>query len=119
MDLSSIPDDSFDMTALLNACQEISANSEMEEKVKKTNLFMNHILSVYDEVIEEGADGKEMISECFLKKLKKSKKREPSAKQNHRQAVMKGKGEDYNDRMNHKLLKKKRNFKAKSKMSVY
>ena len=32
---------------------------------------------------------------------------------------MKGKGEDYNDRMNHKLLKKKRNFKAKSKMSVY
>ena len=119
MDLSSIPDDSFDMTALLNACQEISANSEMEEKVKKTNLFMNHILSVYDEVIEEGADGKEKISECFLKKLKKSKKREPSAKQNHRQAVMKGKEEDYNDRMNHKLLKKKRNFKAKSRMSVY
>lgn len=119
LDMSNVTGDSFDMTALMNACKDISSNAEVEEKVKKTNLFMKHILSVYDEVIEEGPDGKEKISETFLKKLKKSKKRQPSAKQNHRQAVSKGKSEDYNDRMTHKILKKKRNLKAKSRMSVY
>lgn len=117
--MANLTSDSFDMSALLDACKEISSNAEMEEKVKKTNLFMKHILSVYDEVVEEGPDGKEKISETFLKKLKKTKKREPSARQNHRQSVLKGKGEEYNDRMSHKMLKKKRNLKAKSRMNVY
>lgn len=117
--MNNLSNDSFDMSALMDACKEISSNAEVEEKVKKTNLFMKHILSVYDEVVEQGPDGKEQISETFLKKLKKSKKREPSARQNHRQSVLKGKGEEYNDRMNHKILKKKRNLKSKSRMSVY
>ena len=113
MSLQNLTDDSFDMTALMEACRDISANAEVEEKVKKTNLFMKHILNVYNEVIEEGPDGKEKISETFLKKLKKSKKKEPSAKQNQRQATLKGKGVDYNDRMHHKVLKKKHNLKSR------
>ena len=74
VDMSHLDATSFDMSALIDACKEISTNHEVEEKVKKTNLFMKHILNAYDEIVEEGADGKEHISETFLKKLKKSKK---------------------------------------------
>ena len=76
-------------------------------------------MDAYDEVIEEGENGKEQISERFLKKLKKTKKREPSSKQNRRRNLEKGKGESYAEKMNQKLLKKKRNLKTKSRMSVY
>ena len=88
VDMSHLDATSFDMSALIDACKEISTNHEVEEKVKKTNLFMKHILNAYDEIVEEGADGKEHISETFLKKLKKSKKREPSFKQNRRQLLL-------------------------------
>ena len=110
---------SFDMSALMDACRDISANQEVEDKVKKTNLFMRHVLEMYNEVIEEGEKGEEKISERFLKKLKKSKKREPTNRQNRRQNEAKGKGERYNDKMNQKLMKKRRNLKTRSKMSVY
>ena len=119
VDMSHLDATSFDMSALIDACKEISTNHEVEEKVKKTNLFMKHILNAYDEIVEEGADGKEHISETFLKKLKKSKKREPSFKQNRSQMQSKDKHDNYNDKMNQKLLKKKRNMRSKGRMSIY
>lgn len=103
----------------MDACKEISLNHEVEEKVKKTNLFLKYVMDAYDEVIEEGENGKEEISERFLKKLKKSKKREPSSKQNRRHNAEKEKGENYAERMNQKLQRKKRNLKTRSRMSVY
>ena len=117
--MANIDDSSFDMSALMDACKEISKNHEVEEKLKKTNLFLRHVMDAYDEVIEEGENGKEQISERFLKKLKKTKKREPSSKQNRRRNLEKGKGESYAEKMNQKLLKKKRNLKTKRRMSVY
>ena len=117
--MANIDDSSFDMSALMDACKEISKNHEVEEKLKKTNLFLRHVMDAYDEVIEEGENGKEQISERFLKKLKKPKKREPSSKQNRRRNLEKGKGESYAEKMNQKMMKKKRNLKTKSRMSVY
>ena len=69
--MSNLDTSSFDMSALMDACRDISANQEVEDKVKKTNLFMRHVL------------------------------------------------ERYNDKMNQKLMKKRRNLKTRSKMSVY
>ena len=105
--MTNIDDSSFDMSALMDACKEISKNHEVEEKLKKTNLFLRHVMDAYDEVIEEGENGKEQISERFLKKLKKPSNLE------------KGKGESYAEKMNQKMMKKKRNLKTKSRMSVY
>ena len=119
IDMTNMDDSSFDMSALMDACKEISLNHEVEEKVKKTNLFLKYVMDAYDEVIEEGENGKEEISERFLKKLKKSKKREPSSKQNRRHNAEKEKGENYAERMNQKLQRKKRNLKTRSRMSVY
>lgn len=119
VDMSNLDASSFDMSALIDACKELSSNQDMEKKVKQTNLFMKHILNAYDEIVEEGPNGKEQISECFLKKLKKSKKREPSFKQNRRQLQSKDKHDNYNDKMNQKMLKKKRNTRSKGRMSIY
>ena len=102
--MTNMDDSSFDMSALMDACKEISLNHEVEEKVKKTNLFLKYVMDAYDEVIEEGENGKEEISERFLKKLKKSKKREPSSKQNRRHNAEKEKGENYAERMNQRAV---------------
>ena len=37
--MSNLDTSSFDMSALMDACRDISANQEVEDKVKKTNLF--------------------------------------------------------------------------------
>lgn len=119
VDVSKLDTTSFDMSALLDACKEISTNQEVEEKVKKSNLFMKHILTAYEEVLDDKDNEEEQMSERFLKKLKRSKKRENSAKQNRRQSQSKNKGENYNERFNQKLMKKKRTMKAKGYMNIY
>ena len=119
IDVSNLDSTSFDMSALMDACREISTNHEVEEKVKKSNLFMKHILTAYEEVLEDKNNEEEQMSERFLKKLKKSKKRENSAKQNRRQSQSKNKGENYSERYNQKVMKKKRTLKAKSYMNIY
>ena len=117
--MSNLDAASFDMSALMDACKEISTNQEVGDRVKKSNLFMRHILTTYEEVLED-KDGEEgLISERFLKKLKRSKKKETSAKQNQRQSKNKSKGENYNERYNQKVIKKKRNVKARGRMSIY
>ena len=117
--MSNLDAASFDMSALMDACKEISTNQEVGDRVKKSNLFMRHILTTYEEVLED-KDGEEgLISERFLKKLKRSKKKETSAKQNQRQSKNKSKGENYNERYNQKVMKKKRNVKARGRMSIY
>lgn len=117
--MSNLDSTSFDMTALIDACKEISTHHDVEEKVKKSNLFMKHILTAYEEVLEDKDNMEEQLPERFLKKLKKSKKRENSARQNRRQSQNKNKGENYNERYNQKLMKKKRNLKAKGRMNIY
>lgn len=114
MDVSS-----FDMSALMDACKEISTNQEVGDRVKKSNLFMRHILTTYEETLEDKEGAEESLSDRFIKKLKRSKKREATAKQNQRQSKNKSKGESYNERYNQKVMKKKRNVKARGRMSIY
>ena len=102
VDMQNLDTTSFDMSALMDACRELSTNREVEEKVKKSTLFMRHILTAYDEVL-----------------LKKPKKKENSARQNRRQSQSKSKGENYNERYNQKVMKKKRNMKARGRMDIY
>ena len=119
VDMQNLDTTSFDMSALMDACRELSTNREVEEKVKKSNLFMRHILTAYDEVLEEKNEDEKELSERFLKRLKKPKKKENSARQNRRQSQSKSKGENYNERYNQKVMKKKRNMKARGRMDIY
>ena len=119
VDMQNLDTTAFDMSALMDACRELSTNREVEEKVKKSNLFMRHILTAYDEVLEEKNEDEKELSERFLKRLKKPKKKENSARQNRRQSQSKSKGENYNERYNQKVMKKKRNMKARGRMDIY
>lgn len=119
VDMHNLDSSSFDMSALMDACRELSTNREVEEKVKKSNLFMRHVLTAYDEVLEEKNEDEKELSERFLKRLKKPKKKENSVRQNRRQSQSKNKGESYNERYNQKVMKKKRNMKARGRMDIY